>query len=554
MRTTISGLTSADKNTSARFRRPRQRWARTVAFTAIAMLVALVAPALAGAEGAPAVYLSPSGSDLDPCTQDLPCRSLDRGYHAAADGGTVELAGGYYGCDEITAERSKTAAVVFRSATGQTAWTTCELRIAASHLVFENMKLAGIRSNSAQYLTLRNVDVACLDHEPFQLWADKCSAGVFLFAPASHFQMLGGSVGPTWDDTYHGAPGQSQIGINLAGGSAISTELVFDGVHFHDNRRIDDTQHTSCLMVGGGDGITIRNSRFDNCAVFDLFFTWWSFVSPQYPPATNILLENNLFAVAVAGCADCPAGYVTVEFADYQPVWENVTIRNNASAQTMSFDGSHSKFVVAGNAMPQPGYGCKSGIDYSSNVVVGDPCGSTDRVGSIVAAAPAGQAYLELSIARAALRYQATAFPAQSREAVDKSVASLDGALDQANWAKDGLRLDDVGYRTLEQMRWAAAWLTWADAGVAGATIRHQRNIVHAIGLLARARFKEVWNFQQKTGRVNGWTLWVAEYYLNSGDALALDSPMHAALDYESAWQMLLGQEPLPTEAPAPVE
>jgi hypothetical protein len=137
---------------------------------------------------------------------------------------------------------------------------------------------------------------------------------------------------------------------------------------------------------------------------------------------------------------------------------------------------------------------------------------------------------------------------------VDKSVASLDGALDRANWASDGLRLDDVGYRTLEQMRWATAWLTWADAGVAGATIRHQRNIVHAMGLLARTRFKEVWAFQQKAGQANAWALWVAEYYLNSGDALALDSPMHAALDYESAWQMLLGQQPLQAEAPAAVQ
>jgi hypothetical protein len=512
------------------------------------MLVALIAPVLAGA-AAPSVYLSPSGSDLNPCTQDLPCLSLERGYHAVADGGTVDLAGGYYGCDDLTADVSKSAAVVFRSATGETAWTTCELSIAASRLVFENMKLAGIRSNSAQYLTLRNVDVTCLDQEPFKLWAGKCSAGVFLFAPAGHFHMLGGSVGPTWDDTYHGAPGQSQIGINLAGGSAISTDLLFDGVRFHDNRRIDGVQHTSCLMVGGGDGVTIRNSRFDNCAVFDLFLTWWSFVSPQYPPATNILLENNLFAPAVAGCADCAAGWVAVEFADYQPVWENVTIRNNAAAQMMNFDGSISNFVLAGNAMPQLGYACKPGIDYSSNVVRGDPCGPTDRVGSIVAAAPAGQAYIELSVARTALGYRAGAFPAPLREAVDKSVASLDGALDQANWARDGLRLDDVGYRTLERMRWAAAWLAWADAGIAGATIRDQRSIVHAMGLLARARFDDVWSVQQKTGGLSGWTLWVAEYYLNSGDAQAVDNPMHAALDYESAWQMLLGQPPLGTGA-----
>jgi hypothetical protein len=525
-----------------------------LAIAAVALLAALAGPVLAGAapsaDGTAAVYLSPTGADENPCTQDAPCRSLDRGYDAAVDGGTVELAGGYYGCEEITGDAARGTDVVFRSATGQTAWTTCELLISASHVAFENMKVAGIRSNSAQYLTLRNVDVTCLDEEPFQLWAGTCSAGVFLFAPASHFQMLGGSVGPTWDDTYHGAPGQSQIGINLAGGSAISTDLLFDGVHFHDNRRIDDTQHTSCLMVGGGDGVTIRNSRFDDCAVFDLFFTWWSFVSPQYPPATNILLENNLFARAVAGCTECTAGWVAVEFADYQPVWENVTIRNNATPQMMNFDGSYTNFALTGNAMPQVGYACKPGIDYSSNVVRGDPCGATDRVGSIAAA----QANVELVVARTALGYQAAAFPAHSRDAVDRSVASLDGALDPANWANDGVRLDDAGSRALEQMRWAAAWLSWADAGVAGATLRHQRDIVHAMGLLARSRFEEVWSYQQKAEQVNGWALWVAEYYLNSGDALAAGNPMHAALNYQSAWQVLLAQPPLPTAAPATAE
>lgn len=133
---------------------------------------------------------------------------------------------------------------------------------------------------------------------------------------------------------------------------------------------------------------------------------------------------------------------------------------------------------------------------------------------------------------------------------MDRSVASLDGALDEAKWARDGLRLDDVGYRALEQMRWAAAWLAWADAGVAGATVGEQREIVHAMGLLARARFDEVWTVQRKTGEISAWTLWIAEYYLNSGDALAVGQPMHAALDYQSSWQMLVGQPPQPTQAP----
>jgi len=255
------------------------------------------------------------------------------------------------------------------------------MSLSASHVIFKGIQLDGLRMVTASYITLQNVDVTCKDAAPYELWGGKCSAGIFLFAPTSHFHMYGGSIGPTWDDTYDGAPGQSQIGINLVGGSTLfSTDILFDGVHVHDNRRIDSTQHTSCMMVGGGDGFTIRNSRFDNCAIFDMFFTWWNFGGLAYPPGKNILIENNFFAPAVAGCSGCPAGYFSVEFADYPPVWANVTIRNNSATQSMNFDGLHTGFVVTGNAMAQAGYGCKADIAYSLNVVTGGQCSSSDKL------------------------------------------------------------------------------------------------------------------------------------------------------------------------------
>ena len=354
--------------------------------------------ACSGGGGTPSAYLSPSGSDSNPCTSSAPCASLNRGYQAApAAGGIVQLAGGYYGCGSINADSSKTGTVVFQSAPGATAWTTCQLSLSANHLEFDNMNMEGIRTTSSQYVTLRNVNVTCLDQAPFEMWGGKCSAGLFIFAPAGNFSMYGGSVGPTWDDTYDGAPGQSQVGINLGGGSATVNNLLFDGVRFHDNRRIDDQQHTSCLMVGGGNGVTIRNSRFENCAVFDLFLTWWNFVSPQYPPGTNILLENNFFDTAVAGCSGCTAGYFSVEFASYQPVWQNVTVRYNSASQAMHFDGSHSNFVATANAMPMVSYDCPSDVTYSYNVSTGGGCGGT---GSKVVSdlgfvnAPAGDLHL----------------------------------------------------------------------------------------------------------------------------------------------------------------
>jgi hypothetical protein len=278
----------------------------------------------------------------------------------------VQLAGGYYGCNTISGSKSGT--VTFQAASGAVPWITCELSLSTSHLEFDNLNIEGIRTTSANYITLRNTNITCLDQAPFELWGGKCSAGLFIFAPAGNFSMYGGSVGPTWDDTYDRAPGQSQVGINLSGGSAVSNNLLFDGVRFHDSRRIDNTEHLSCLMVGGGNGVTIRNSRFDNCAVFDLFVTWWNFVTPQYPVATNILIENNFFDQVVAGCSGCDVGYFSVEFADYPPVWQNVTIRKNTAYQSMHFDGTHANFVVSGNTMPMLSYDCPKDITYRYNV------------------------------------------------------------------------------------------------------------------------------------------------------------------------------------------
>jgi hypothetical protein len=316
---------------------------------------------------APSVFLSPNGSDSNPCSAAAPCLSLNRAYHAVRSGGRVELAAGLYGCDDITPDPSKTKFVVFAPAAGASVSTTCELSIDGNYIEFDNLNLAGIRTDSAQHLTLRNVNVTCQDVAPYTLYAPGlCSAGVFVFAPASYFSMIGGSVGPTWDAP--GAPGQSQVGIALGAVSGPSQNLLFDGVHFHDNRRSDDLQHTSCLMLGGGQNVTIRNSSFDNCAVFDLFVTWWNFVQPQYPVATNVVIDHNTFARAVAGCAGCQSGYFSVEFADYPPVWQDILVSNNTAYQSMHFDGAHANFVVSGNKMPMLSYDCPKDITFRRNL------------------------------------------------------------------------------------------------------------------------------------------------------------------------------------------
>ena len=70
-----------------------------------------------------------------------------------------------------------------------------------------------------------------------------------------------------------------------------------DGVTFHDIRRSNDSVHGECLQIAGGVGVTIRNSTFVNCMVFDLSITEYNGSGPP----TNFLIENNVFAPSVDG-------------------------------------------------------------------------------------------------------------------------------------------------------------------------------------------------------------------------------------------------------------
>jgi chitodextrinase len=324
--------------------------------------------------GAAGYFVSPGGSDAGGCSQAAPCRSFARAFAVAPAGAVVQVADGFYGCDPIAG--TKSADVTFVAAPSAHPSTTCELFVNATHVAFTGVDLDGLRmAQTASNITLHDVDITCKDAAPYTLYGGTCSAGIF--GAPSEFAMYGGSVGPTYDDDSVHAPGNSQIGIPYDGGPYEAHNILFDGVRFHDNR-LRPGAHSECLMVGGGNGITIRNSRFDHCAIFDIYFTWWNFASPPYPPPTNILLENNWFQ------DPNPAGYA-VRFGDYMTKFVNITVRYNSSTGLITMgDSPKSNVNFIANVGPLPGYGCTAGITYAYNVWDAAKCSTTDRT------APAG--------------------------------------------------------------------------------------------------------------------------------------------------------------------
>jgi hypothetical protein len=314
-------------------------------------------------------YVSPSGSDNSHCTDTSPCRSFSRAFTVVPSGGAVEVASGYYGCEEIRG--TKSADVTFVAASGASPTTTCEQYISATHIAFTGVDFDGLRmAQTASYVTLRNVNVTCQDQAPYTLWDGKCSAGIF--GAPSHFLMQGGSVGPTYDNAST-SPGNSQIGIPYGGGPYEARNILFDGVRFHDNRIAHLGIHSECLMLGGGKGVTIRNSRFDHCSIFDVFVTWWNFVSPQYPMPSNILLENNWFF-------DTLDHNYSILFSDHITQYTNVTVRYNSFTGGLGITNvAKTNFNVIANVGPLAGYECAAAVNYAYNVWDRAKCGPTDR-------------------------------------------------------------------------------------------------------------------------------------------------------------------------------
>lgn len=306
---------------------------------------ALEAPARPAAKvpkPAASVFLSPKGSDRSSsCTQPAPCLSFDRAYRVARPGEIVEVAGGRYASQEIRPTvKSGSARVIFRPAPGS-AVEVGEIDVYGAHVEIQSMQLDGWYAKpGANDVTFRNVRTSSL-----------------FINSANNIRVIGGSVGP-------GENFDSQIG-----GSPAPVNILIDGVYFHDWTRTDDS-HVECLQFGSGINVTIRNSRFANCATHDVFVRSWG---PGYP-LRNWVVENNVFDRTTDG-------YYTFKVNGdlNESGCGTFLIRYNSAIQAMHAQDCPGGVTFIGNLGPaQSCYGT-----FASNVWYGPRarrCNRSDRI------------------------------------------------------------------------------------------------------------------------------------------------------------------------------
>jgi len=306
------------------------------------------------------VYVSTNGSDSNGCTKAAPCKTFDRAYRVADPGDVVEVAGGAYPGQTINVDSSKTASddVLFRPAAGAAVTLSSPLTVYGRHLELRDMTFRYEIQAGASDVTLRNI-VA-----PGRI---RITSNGTAFP--RDIAIIGGEIGP-------GVDSHPQIGSNGTTTSASPTNILFDGVRFHDfTISPGSSAHVECLQVWAVDGLTIRNSRFENCYHFDIFLQ--KLPGGAAPTPTNILIENNFL-----DC--CGGGFYSIRMSDtHGESWRDVVVRNNSSNKALNVAPgvpySNVKFIS--NIAPMLDGAPKAGVTVDYNIwYAGSAIGPNDRV------------------------------------------------------------------------------------------------------------------------------------------------------------------------------
>jgi hypothetical protein len=301
-------------------------------------------------------FVAPGGSDSGSCGSADPCASFSRAYEVSSPGQVVDVAGGTYPTQVIDYDSSKTSSedVYFRPAKGSLVNVAGDIDVYGSHVTVMAMQA-------------RDTDVPYdgpADVRDITFWA--MDGRNFTIDSGSQVSVLGGDYGPasSCGGSYEG--GNNGIRMNRPG--VMPSDILIWGVDVHDIQSYDLVQcHIECLIVGAGQNIVVRGSRFWNCSIFDIF------LQPFNGPISDVDLENNWFAAPTDPVGKVNSGRA-VEFSGGGP-WHNLLIRHNSVNTAINLnDGAanpeYFNSSVIGN-IAERATACYNGVTYRDNVWFG---------------------------------------------------------------------------------------------------------------------------------------------------------------------------------------
>jgi len=225
-----------------------------------------------------------------------PGGNLNTAYSQCPEGGTIWLQTGRYG--------------IWQTPTGSK-------RITVAALPGHTPKFKQL-SNRAANITYDGIDVDAEGAKP--------NGSAFADGGADHVTFKNGRIGNVVDEK---------------GALVDGTGMTFDNVYFHDVVLSSAGEAADVHMEGlfsMSPNITIRNCRFENCAIFNVFFTRGSWWSPPQPGYGGFTITNNFFGRTRRANGQGTHFY-TVSFGDTSATWKpgtrgeirDLVARNNVS-------------------------------------------------------------------------------------------------------------------------------------------------------------------------------------------------------------------------------
>jgi hypothetical protein len=324
-------------------------------------------------------FVSPSGSDSSSCTSAAPCASFGRAYEVALPGDVVEVASGSYPAQVLSGTKAGgscngtgggdvSGCVTFEPALGASV-SVAGLEIGASFVRVEGISDSG---------GLQISDGKCSSGLPSDVVVQGVTGTNFFVDGGTNIAILGGSYGPVTN---------AQSSIQACGDyykGTYSSNVLVQGVTFHDYHWVTDGVHMECLHVSSENGLVVRGSRFYNCGIFDMLLSNVNFTGP-------ITIENNLFDGA-RGLNDATTGGSAT--LGVSPM-SNLLIRNNSLLGGLTDEDygrsgdTFTNTLFVGNAMSTPidAFHCatyqQAGINvmYAVSATTGVACGQGSVLG-----------------------------------------------------------------------------------------------------------------------------------------------------------------------------
>jgi hypothetical protein len=344
-----------------------------VAIVVLVLILGLLSLPLGGTPGQVAVATADAGTDTanlwvdtgggtcarqaTPIAYDdaAACPSMQAALTAAAAGGdTIGVKGGTYGPQSLTED--KTSATTIFVAGGESV-TTGDLSFLSDNVTID--RAGGAALTMGAWNSQGNVHGIALKGADVK--------DVFLEGVIDDLSMVGGSVGP-WVSGGYASPFYLQYPGPI-------TNVLVDGVTFHDITTSPPSDHTEVVRIdGGASNITIRNSTFATGISVDTSTIFWTNASGNGAIVPHDLtFENNFFG------ENGPAYNVLQSQNPTVPACTNVAVRYNTFLEVADgFQcGSSPGSTWVGNLGAKPSAACHG--TYVRNVWqhnVNTACGS----------------------------------------------------------------------------------------------------------------------------------------------------------------------------------